>query len=688
MPTSIPQKSHRVPGSESPTSTCIFRHPASKDSLEVPASRHHYADNVFGMLQESAKKYPDNEFLGRRVYDKATNKFGDYEWITYAEIYDRSLRIGSGLIRLMQRHVRPNADISTLTKLPLGMYAINRIEWILADYAGMSQGLYTVALYDTLGADSIEYIVNHAEIEILVCSLDKVPRLLKLREKLPNLKVIVSMDSFVADTPDESLPSPFNTSSVTVLKHWAEAVGIALVDLAAVEAMGTEDPVSVRMPKTDDTFCLCYTSGTTGTPKAAIILHKNMDYVQRAVPLIVPEIAYPIMLSYLPLAHIYERFVEVYTMSCGGKIGLYSGNILNVVDDLQVLGPNVLTSVPRMLNRIYDRLVAGTVNAPGLTGMLARRAIADKLANLEAGQGNKHAFWDALIFRKIRALLGGNLEFVLTGSAPIDKSVLQFLRVCFCCQVTEGWGATESCGLGVANIPKENQAGRVGIPQHGIELKLEDVPDMNYCSTDKPFPRGEMMVRGPCVFGGYYKDERKTSETILEGGWLATGDIGRINEDGTVSIIDRKKNIFKLSQGEYVAPEALENVYGNDSYVQQIFVHGDSLQSSLVGVIVPDLETFVPWAQRVGGNGPESIEALCSNKKVNQALLGRLTTIGRKAKLQGYEILKAIKIDHRPFDVETNGILTPTMKLRRNIAAEHYRPDIDAMYAAMGTPRK
>ncbi|KAJ2400278.1 medium-chain fatty acid-CoA ligase faa2 [Coemansia sp. RSA 2559] len=677
----IPQKSYRVPNSEVPGSTYIMRHPSNKESLELPSLRDYYADNVFGMLQASAKKFSNDDFIGHRPYNKETNKFGDYEWISYSDAYGRAVEIGSGLIHLLKRHVRPDADIAALTRLPLGMYASNRIEWILADYAGMSQNLYTVALYDTLGADSIEYIINHAEIEVLVCSLDKIPKLLKMREKLPQLKVIVSMDNFSEDTPDAALPSPFNTSSVTVLRQWAAAVEIVLYDLTSVAAMGAKAPVPIRMPKPDDIFCMCYTSGTTGTPKAANILHSNMDYIQRAAPLVFDASPQPIILSYLPLAHIYERFTEIFIMTTGGKIGLYSGNILNVVDDIQALRPTVFNSVPRLLNRIYDRLVAGTIRAPGLTGVIARRAVADKLANLEAGKGNTHAFWDRILFRKIRALLGGNIEFVLSGSAPIDKDVLQFLRICFCCQVSEGWGATETCGVGMVNAKTEYRAGRIGIPMHGMEAKLADVPDMNYLATDKPCPRGELMIRGPCVFGGYYKDPEKTAETILEGGWLATGDVGRINEDGTISIIDRKKNIFKLSQGEYVAPEALENIYGNDSCVQQVFVHGDSLQSCLVGVVVPDPEAFVPWAQKVAGDKSASLENLCNSSAVNAALRERLAEMGRKARLQGYEILKAIKIDHQPFDVETNGILTPTMKLKRNVAAEYYRSAIDGMYA-------
>ncbi|ORX74594.1 acetyl-CoA synthetase-like protein [Linderina pennispora] len=624
MPYPPSQQSYRVPNSEEPGSST------------------YYADNVFEILQQSVKATPNKDFLGRRPYNREQNTFGAYEFITYQQAYERILNIGSGL-------------------------------WTLADYAGVSQNFYSVALYDTLGADSIEYIMNHASVQVLVCSLDKVAKILRMREKLPLLKAIISLDNFGPNTPAEGLPSPFNTSSVSVLQQWAKASDIALYDLAQVEAMGAKEPVHPRIAKPDDIFCLCYTSGTTGTPKAAMIMHSNMDYVQRAIPSGVPIVGDIVVLSYLPLAHIYQRFIEIYVMTQSGKLGYFSGNILNVVEDLQALKPTFFNSVPRLLNRIYDRLVAGTIHAPGFTGVLARRAVAVKLA--------KHMFWDRIIFNKVRAVLGGNVQFVLTGSAPIDKKVLEFLRICFCCIVSEGWGQTESCGLGILNHNDAFLGGRIGAPQHGVEIKLRDIPSMNYYATDKPCPRGEMMVRGGNVFGGYYKDEKKTSEAIVEGGWLATGDVAQFNTDGTISIIDRVKNIFKLSQGEYVAPENLENVFSNNPLIMQMFVHGDSLQSTLVSVIVPDPETFVPWARNIVGNSNASLEELCQASAVNQAMLKQITTDGKKAKLQGYEFPKAIKLEHRPFDVEDNQILTPTLKLKRNVASEYYRKDIDEMYA-------
>ncbi|KAJ1933347.1 medium-chain fatty acid-CoA ligase faa2, partial [Linderina macrospora] len=407
-----------------------------------------------------------------------------------------------------------------------------------------------------------------------------------------------------------------------------------------------------------------------------MILHRNLEFVQKSLKALFDIDGEVVALSYLPLAHIYERFVEIFIMSVGGQIGFFS-NILNVVADMQTLKPSMFMSVPRLLNRIFDSVAAITIYAPGIRGAIARRAVADKVANMQAGKGNTHTVWDRVVFKKVRDILGGNVQLINTGSAPIEKKVLEFLRVAFCCHVSEGWGQTESTGYGIVTVKGETVGLRVGIPQYGVEVKLMDIPDMDYLVTDKPFPRGELMVRGGLVFGGYYKDQEKTDQTILEGGWLATGDVAQFNADGTISIIDRKKSIFKLSQGEYIAPENLENIFTNNLLILQMFVHGDSLQSTLVSVIVPDPDKFVPWARKIIGNNGASFEELCKSLQVTTAMHKVIMEDAKRAKLQGYEIPKALKLEHRPFDIEGNQILTPTFKLKRNVAAEYYRKDID-----------
>lgn len=386
-------------------------------------------------------------------------------------------------------------------------------------------------------------------------------------------------------------------------------------------------------------------------------------------------------ISYLPLAHIFGRVCDMICLCIGGRLGYFTGDMNTLVEDIQELKPTIFATVPRLLNRIYGKIVASTINAPGATGALARRGIAVKLANLEAGNGFTHAFWDRLIFNKVKKALGGNVRVMVTGSAPIGKDVMQFLRVALCCDIREGYGATETCAASTIHYPNENKAGHIGGPFTCNEIKLVDVPEMNYLSTD-PLPRGEICIRGPNVFQGYYKDEEKTREAIDDDKWFHTGDIGLINERGSIVIIDRKKNIFKLAQGEYIAPEKIENVYAKESVVGQIYLHGDSLQSALVAIIVPDPETLEAV---VAAKLPHlaakklSYAELCKEPEVNALVLAAITKVGKKAELRGFEQAKAIYLESEPFAVE-NDLLTPTFKVKRPQAKKHYEAKINELY--------
>lgn len=397
-------------------------------------------------------------------------------------------------------------------------------------------------------------------------------------------------------------------------------------------------------------------------------------------------------ISYLPLAHIFGRVIDMSTLVRGCRLGYFSGDITKIVDDLQILQPTVFPSVPRLLNRVYGSIVQKTVEAPGVKGALARKAVAAKMANLEAGKGNTHPFWDRLIFNKVRQALGGRVRFIVSGSAPLGKDVMQFLRIALCCDMREGYGATETTAASSIHNEGEYRAGHIGVPFACNEMKLVDVPEMNYLSTD-PYPRGEICIRGPNVFMGYYKDEEKTREALDEEGWYHTGDIGMINERGCFVIIDRKKNIFKLAQGEYIAPEKIENVYAKDPIIAQIFVYGDSLQPNLVAIVVPDPEALNTL---VAAKLPEiaakklSFQELCRDPQVNKAVLEQMTRVGKKAELRGFEFAKAIHLESDPFSIE-NGVLTPTLKVKRPEAKARFQTQINALYeqlAAQAEPAK
>jgi len=245
---------------------------------------------------------------------------------------------------------------------------------------------------------------------------------------------------------------------------------------------------------------------------------------------------------------------------------------------------------------VYDKVMAGVAASPAMRRALFHTAVSSKMWYLREGGHVAHPVYDALIFSKLRALMGGRVRLMVTGSAPIAARVKDFFQVAFCAPVLEGYGLSETVGLGTLAPMAARCAPGVGAAVTCTELKLADIPDMGYSHADKPYPRGEICLRGPNIFLGYFKAPEETAAAIDASGWFHTGDVGRLTPSGLVVIFDRKKNIFKLSQGEYVAAEKIENVYTRCPLVAQVFVYGDSLKSCLVGVVVPDPEVAAKWA--------------------------------------------------------------------------------------------
>uniref|UniRef100_A0A671VIK0 Arachidonate--CoA ligase n=1 Tax=Sparus aurata TaxID=8175 RepID=A0A671VIK0_SPAAU len=381
-----------------------------------------------------------------------------------------------------------------------------------------------------------------------------------------------------------------------------------------------------------------------------------------------------VSISYLPLAHMFERMIQVVSMFChGARVGFYQGDISLLMDDIKTLKPTFFPVVPRLLNRIYDKIL-GSVTSP-LRRALLHYAVRRKQAELSSGVVRNNSLWDKLVFNRIQANLGGNLRFVLTASAPISPTVLSFLRATLGCLIFEGYGQTECTAGCTFSMPGDWSAGHVGAPLPCAMVKLVDIPDMNYYAKNGD---GEICVQGPSVFRGYLKDAERTSEALDSDGWLHTGDVGQWLPNGTLRIIDRKKHIFKLSQGEYIAPEKIENVYMRCVPVLQVFVHGDSLQSFLIGIVVPDPEVFVDWAKDRGIVG--SHEELCQNPDVKKAVLEDMRAVGKEAGLKSFEQVKDLHLHPETFSV-ANGLLTPTMKSRRADIRRVFQEQISSMYS-------
>ncbi|XP_070575903.1 long-chain-fatty-acid--CoA ligase 6-like [Ptychodera flava] len=598
-------------------------------------------------LRRGARVSSNGPFLGFRPGPE-----DPYQWLTYDQVLERVNNFGSGLIKL---GYKPGQ--STF----VGIYSQNRAEWVITDHGCCTYSMVTVPLYDTLGPDAVTFIINQVGMKVVVCDVQaKVELLLDKADRTPTLQQIVVMET----VSDE-------------IKETAKENNIDIISFTDVEAMGRIEPHEPVMPKPDDLLTICYTSGTTGDPKGAMITHGNiiagMSGCCAHIKGFGDLTADDCMISYLPLAHMYERSCQLWVYMQGGRVGFFRGNIRELMNDIKELKPTLFPVVPRVLNRIYDKVIS-QVNSSCLKKFAFNLAMRKKRALIKRGIIGNNTIWDRLVFGKIQAMLGGNVKQFCSCGAPMSERVLQFARCALGCYVYDCYGQTESACPATMTLPRESKTGRCGPPIPSCSVKLVDVPDMEYFVENQ---QGEVCLKGPSVFKGYFNDAEKTSETLDDGGWLHTGDIGQWLPDGALKIIDRKKHIFKLDQGEYIAPEKIENIYTRSQFIAQIFVHGDSLQRYLVAVVSPDPENLQNWARSKGLTG--SLDELCGNKVVKDAILKDLVQQGKTSGLKGFEQVKDIYISSEQFSIE-NGLMTPTFKIRRLELRRRFEQKIEEMY--------
>ncbi|KAL9086645.1 MAG: hypothetical protein Q9159_004054 [Coniocarpon cinnabarinum] len=551
------------------------------------------------------------------------------------------------------------------------------------DLACMSQALYSVSLYDTLGPDTTEYITNHAGLSIVVASLNHVPALIKLKSRCPTLKVVVSLE------PLDNGEQPGFTKA-DLLRNMAQDVDVKVVSFAEVERMGAASKRPLNPPRPEDSITINYTSGTTGNPKGVVLTHANSVSATFSSIMACVPVKDGCMFSYLPLAHIYERVGQHGTLAAGSRIGFFHGNVLEIVEDMKLLRPTGFASVPRLFNRFGASIKAATTDAPGFRGALSRHIVATKLDNLKDPDSPKatykHAIYDRIWGKRVVKALGlEKAEFLVSGSAPLDPSLHQFLRAVFGVHFLQGYGLTESYAVSLNQLEGDMSVGNCGALAPSVEACLVDLPDMDYLSTDKPNPRGELLLRGPVIFKEYFRDAAETAKAFTDDGWFRTGDVAEIDHLGRFKVIDRRKNVLKLAQGEYVSPERIENVYlANCPWMSSAYVHGDSTQSSLVliGAMMPEM--FATFASRVldrklREDDIDALKAAAKTPKVRKAMMKELEKAGKQSRFNAYERVKSMALVHEPFTVE-NGLLTPTLKLKRPQTAKTFRKDIDQLY--------
>ncbi|PVU89868.1 hypothetical protein BB559_004896, partial [Furculomyces boomerangus] len=581
-------RAYIVPDSAVKGSTPVIRNLASKDSLDLPGNAE--VKTVYDILIKTVEKVPNDPYMGYRPFDKIKGVFMPYEYLKYGEVAKRITNLGAGLMHIRLNHCNSKEERESVEKRQwsVAIYSNNRPEWMITEFAIVSQSLYSVSLYDTLGESSIEYILNHSDVTVLVGLMDKVIKVLSIAEKVPNICAAVLMEP--VEEIDEKLrtnkPLGDYVLSIDDLKKFSKNLGITLYTIKEAETIGNASGIKDHPPKPDDIYTILYTSGTTGNPKGVVATQDNYVACSRIFSeRIVQNNITPVMISYLPLPHCYGRMIELSITLKGGIIGYYSGDVKRIFEDCQALQLTYFPGVPRLLTRLYDQFTAATTNAPGIKGIISRKAMAEKIENMKNGKGYTHSIWDNLIFNKTRAVISNRLNFINTGSAPLSGEVIDFLRVALCTEISQTYGMTEAAASGTFQESNDFGSEHVGPPFVSMEIKLRDVPEMNYLVTDEPNSRGEICMRGRPIFREYLKDKEKTAETLFGDGWVATGDIAKLNDDGTITIIDRKKSIFKSSQGEYVAPEKIEIILMRHPLVMQIFVHGHTDKNYIVGII-------------------------------------------------------------------------------------------------------
>ncbi|CAG8503813.1 3668_t:CDS:2 [Racocetra fulgida] len=552
----------------------------------------------------------DSKFLGHRPIINGVAQ--PYVWETYSEIQQRVANFGSGL-----------CNLGLKTKEFLGFFSINTPEYVIADLACNQYNFISVTLYDTLGAEALKLIINQTGLEFVFTTSNKGRTLLDMKESLPTLKTII-----ISDDVDQDF-----------IKR-ANELKVQLVDFMTVENDGKSHKTEEVNPKPNDIATICYTSGTTGMPKGVVLTHKNlMATICSTIFLgekgkLIKFKKDDVHISYLPLSHVYEKVIEITFIYAGAAIGFYQGDTLKLLDDIAELKPTVFFSVPRLLNRIYDKLFASVKEKSRVAHWMFTTAYNAKKIGLSKGKID-HWLWDKLVFSSVRERLGGRVRTIVSGAAPISPDVMDFLKICFSANVFEAYGQTES-------------AGALSVVRHS-------------------------------VFKEYYKEPQKTKEVLDKDGWCHTGDIGMWDELGRLVIVDRIKNIFKLAQGEYIAPEKIETVYCKHNLVAQAFVYGESLQESLVGIIVPDCDALILWAKQ-NNLEKHTFEELCKLPEIKKHILQTLVNHGKINDLKGFENVKNICLISESFSVE-NDLLTPTFKLKRHQARIKFQKEIETLYS-------
>ncbi|MEH6513422.1 long-chain fatty acid--CoA ligase [Maribacter arcticus] len=573
--------------------------------------------------------------LERNALKEALVSKKEDKWISIStqEYINKANAISRGLLRL---GVQPNDKIALISKN-------NRTEWNIMDIGILQLGAQNVPIYPTISESDYAYVLNHSEAKYCFVSCDEVFKKVKsIQNQVISLKEVFSFDV------------------LTNCKNWEEVLELGKDTSNQDEVEKLKEAV-----KPDDLATLIYTSGTTGRPKGVMLSHDNLvSNALESFKRIPIEIGNSKALSFLPVCHVYERMlIYLYQYCC---TSIYFAPIDQISEYAQEVQPNVMTAVPRLLEKVYDKIIAKGTSLTGIKKKLFFWAVEIGLRYEPYGQNGwwyeqNLALARKLIFSKWKAALGGNLSVMASGSAALQPRLARIFNAAEF-GVMEGYGLTETSPVVSVNDMRNGgfRIGTVGKPLDRTEVKIAE--------------DGEICIKGPQVMLGYYKDEAKTAEVIIDG-YFHTGDIGEIDADGFLKITDRKKEMFKTSGGKYVAPQLLENRFKQSRFIDQIMVVGEG-EKMPAALIQPDFDFVKNWAKihniEIGTN-----KELVHNEQVIARFEEEVTNANEN--FAKWEKIKQFRLTPDVWSIE-GGHLTPTMKLKRKIVKEKYIELYNAIY--------